>query len=454
MAHSRVLLVEDEQIIAMEIEAILESLGYIVVNKAASGLNAILETKKQNPDIILMDIKIEGNLDGIETAQKIKEFSDVPVVFLTAYSDEATVERAKKEVPFGYLLKPFSEKELKTTIELAIYKHKIDKELKNTNLWLTTILHSIKDGVICTDDDERVTFINPEAENLTGFIKEVALGKNFFEICFLIELDLQENRIQKRAHTHLLKQNKTDLVVPVVYSKNEIRTQDNKIMGSLIILRNVSDQVNVAKNQSLKEFEFILNYLNRFQKNNEILQSEVFGKLSSNQRTMLEMLSRDSTFLFHQVYRKKCQLLLEDVDFNIGYEISLLSLKETVEKVLISLNPEILDKNLQVKIFNAVGKIKLKLNSDLFFYLLYTLVEAIILMSKENSRMEILVEKINNKNFSVTFETSHKIDLTLEEIPYYSLIAKIVEQFKWNLLEEKKEGEKYRLLLLCKKTVS
>jgi CheY-like chemotaxis protein len=115
-----------------------------------------------------MDIVIHGGMDGIETAGKIRSFFDIPVVFLTAYADEKTLERAKITEPFGYLIKPFKERELHVTIEIALYKHEMEKKLKEKNQWLVSVIESIGDAVIATDPDGTIRLMNPIAEALTG----------------------------------------------------------------------------------------------------------------------------------------------------------------------------------------------------------------------------------------------------------------------------------------------
>ncbi len=123
-----------------------------------------------------MDIQLEGSMDGIEAAEAIRRRYDVPVIYLTAHSDAATLARAKLTGPFGYILKPFEERELATQIELALYKHQADREVRQQREWLRVTLTSIGDAVIATDGAGRITFVNPVAESLTGWKAEEAVG--------------------------------------------------------------------------------------------------------------------------------------------------------------------------------------------------------------------------------------------------------------------------------------
>lgn len=120
----KVLVVEDENIVALEIKDRLKRLGYAVCGVVAFGEQAVEEAREKHPDLVLMDIRLKGKMDGVEAAGIIQSESDIPVVFLTANSDDSTFLRAKLTNPFGFVLKPFHERELKTSIDLALYRHK------------------------------------------------------------------------------------------------------------------------------------------------------------------------------------------------------------------------------------------------------------------------------------------------------------------------------------------
>lgn len=126
---STILVVEDEAIIAADIQGALESLGYRVPRVVASGADALDALDSLRPDLVLMDIRIQGELDGIETAKRVKALRDVPIVFLTSHSDQATLQRAKAAGPRSYLLKPFDEKDLRTTIEVTLHTHELEQRL-------------------------------------------------------------------------------------------------------------------------------------------------------------------------------------------------------------------------------------------------------------------------------------------------------------------------------------
>lgn len=128
MENIKILVVEDENILALGLKKKLEKLGYTVTGIAASGQETIEKVADNLPDLILMDIVLKGDMDGIETAKKLNETLTIPVIYLTAYADDAILKRAAATVPYGYILKPYKEKELKANIEMALYRKKIEKE--------------------------------------------------------------------------------------------------------------------------------------------------------------------------------------------------------------------------------------------------------------------------------------------------------------------------------------
>lgn len=141
---AKILVTEDEGIVAADIEDRLRSLGYQVTATCSSGAEALQKVVETKPDLVLMDIMIQGDMDGIETAKYVREDFGIPVIFLTAYSDDATFQRAKITEPFGYLLKPFEERDLRTNIEMALYKHSMEKERDRLVAELKEALQAVK----------------------------------------------------------------------------------------------------------------------------------------------------------------------------------------------------------------------------------------------------------------------------------------------------------------------
>lgn len=146
MDKINIFIVEDESIVAKDIQNSLIKLGYNVVGIANNGNDAIEKVVELAPDLVLMDIMIKGNLTGIEASEKIKEQINVPVIFLTAYADEGTLSRAKITEPYGYILKPFKEIDLHSNIEMAIYKHRKDSALLKERDFLYSLVENKEEG--------------------------------------------------------------------------------------------------------------------------------------------------------------------------------------------------------------------------------------------------------------------------------------------------------------------
>ncbi|KAF5072447.1 putative transcriptional regulatory protein pdtaR [anaerobic digester metagenome] len=132
MPDTSIMLVEDEIIVAADVKNRLENMGYEVLGIFDTGEEAIEKAGELKPNLVLMDIVLKGDMDGIDAAQKIRELFDIPIIYLTAYSDEKTLQRAKVTEPFGYVLKPFEDREIQSAIEMAIYKHKMEQQLKES----------------------------------------------------------------------------------------------------------------------------------------------------------------------------------------------------------------------------------------------------------------------------------------------------------------------------------
>lgn len=175
----QILVVEDENIVALDIRQSLKRLGYGVPAVAATGEEAVAAAQQWQPDLILMDIRLRGEMDGIEAATQIRHAQRLPIIYLTAFADTKTLERAKTTEPFGYILKPFEDRELNSTIEMALYRHKMERRLQENEQWLDTTLRSIGDAVIATDSVGRIQFMNPVAETLTECRTESVRGMLF-----------------------------------------------------------------------------------------------------------------------------------------------------------------------------------------------------------------------------------------------------------------------------------
>jgi PAS domain S-box-containing protein len=191
MDQATILVVEDETIVAKDIQQSLQRLGYHVPTTASSGEEAIRKTGEIKPDLILMDIVLKGRMDGIDTAQQLKQRYNVPVVYLTAYGDDQTLDRAKTTEPAGYMLKPFHPNELRPTIEMALHGIQCDRRAREGLRWLETIVRCIEEGVVTTNRGGRVTYLNAVAEAMTGCSQKMVQGMEVSSLLRMTDSDAE-----------------------------------------------------------------------------------------------------------------------------------------------------------------------------------------------------------------------------------------------------------------------
>ena len=177
-----ILIVEDEALIAASLVHALSSLGYTVPEPVATGEDAIRSVKTRKPDLVLMDIKLAGAMDGIETAEKIRAFVDIPIVYLTAFTDDTRLTKARLTEPYGFIVKPAHSRELHATIEMALYKHALDRKLKESEDKYRTLIETTDTGFVFIDPDGLVLDANPEYVRLTGHhdLREI-VGRSVIE---------------------------------------------------------------------------------------------------------------------------------------------------------------------------------------------------------------------------------------------------------------------------------
>jgi PAS domain S-box-containing protein len=187
----KVLIVEDEPIVALDLQQELEKFGCEVVALAESADEALIAAEESLPDLALMDLHIAGSLDGIQTARLLRDAYQVPSIFLTAYSDDVTIERAVREMPYGYLTKPFQTRELKATLQVALHKAKVDAGVRKAHGRIATTVDGMHEALITVTMAGDIQFVNAAGERMTGCTREEATGRHLREV-----LDLRDTRNQ------------------------------------------------------------------------------------------------------------------------------------------------------------------------------------------------------------------------------------------------------------------
>ncbi|MCH7689756.1 MAG: response regulator [candidate division Zixibacteria bacterium] len=267
-AKPRILVVEDEATIALDLKHRLERLGYEVPSTVANGRDAIRLIKEELPDIILMDILLPGDIDGIETASLIKKEFDIPIVFMSAISDTATIDRAKSAAPAAYLLKPYKDREIKTTIEISLHRHILEAELRSNRIWLQTVLWSIGDAVIASDCQNQVVFMNPAAEMLTGHNADNSIGKPIKDVLKLIDENTGQHfeyptrkRLEESDDYELTRNfkliNKSGNGIPIEITIDSMKDKRGGFIGCVSVFRDITnlretERLTLQKEKELK----------------------------------------------------------------------------------------------------------------------------------------------------------------------------------------------------------
>lgn len=262
---SRILIVEDEGLIALDIEKTLQDFGFEVVGRAVSGEEALRCAEANRPDLALLDVHLRGEPDGIETAAKLSREQDIAIAYLTAYSDLDTVERMKRMAPAGMLLKPFKPLDLFNLVEMALFRARVaqaERLIHDRERFLATTLCAIGEGVIATDASMAVTFMNTAAERLTGWTFQDAAGHPIQEVLPLQEDDtgaslgaIITEAMWSRAACRVdsstfvardgVIHNVIDTIAPIL--------EDSATLGTVVVLTDVTKQRRAARQLEVGE---------------------------------------------------------------------------------------------------------------------------------------------------------------------------------------------------------
>jgi signal transduction histidine kinase len=264
MAKARILIVEDSLIVAYHLRKTLEVEGYNVLGIESTGESALQAISRQSPELVMMDIMLAGKMDGVETAMQVRSKHRIPVVFLTALSDKDTIQRAKITEPFGYVTKPFEDREIFTVIEMALYKHAIETKLRESEEKYLSTVKAISDAVITVDHHFVISYCNPSALRLLDTSLEFVQGKYVFDILRLKDFqtnDFPVNPFQVAFNglpDNVLPANLGLVVadgkeIPIEGSISPVIDSKDMITGLLIIMKDISQKLYHEK--LIKEFE-------------------------------------------------------------------------------------------------------------------------------------------------------------------------------------------------------
>lgn len=254
MKNIRILVVEDESIVAKDIQGTLTRLGYDVPATASSAAVAYEKLEELKPDLVFLDIKLKGEEDGIHIAEHIKIKYNIPVIFLTSFVDQATLDRAKVTEPYGYIVKPFNETDLKTTVEMALFKYGRDKEMRESQQRLANALGKVGEVIIITDTDCRVTYLNQRAESFLGYGNASSNGVDLFQLLSIergdnstvrkeeIVTNMQNNEAVEYADCHVITKRDNGSVAARLTSSPIRDEKDTLIGNAFVIITQTKDQ--------------------------------------------------------------------------------------------------------------------------------------------------------------------------------------------------------------------
>jgi PAS domain S-box-containing protein len=256
MSGEKIFLVEDEALVALELQQTLEKYGYEIAGVARNGREAIKMVVETQPDLVLMDIRLEGDMDGVEAARQIKLLTDIPLIYLTAHSDHNSLDRAMPTEPSGYILKPFDDRSLKTTIEITLYKSRKTKQSDSAEKWFSSILNTMGDSIIVYDASFAIMFVNTACERKLRISKDLVMGKKISSIITIvgnktkqpivfptIDEIINRDALTFEDHTLMLDGSK-DLTVDVTISPIKIEGE-NKI-GSILVIKDITDRKKIG----------------------------------------------------------------------------------------------------------------------------------------------------------------------------------------------------------------
>ena len=256
--NAEILIVEDEGLIALDLKKKLQQVGYTVLGIVDNSEAALLSVERLQPSLVLMDIRLRGPRDGVETAEQVRRRFHIPVIFVTAHADRETLERARITEPFGYIVKPFHTVDFRAQIEIALWKHKMEQKLRVSEAWFSTTFQNVADALIATDAEGNIALMNEPAARLTGWEQTEAKGRPLPDVFCVTEeatglpvgrslLDCSaEAQDTPRTFNLTRRDGSGPIVVEAEFSANR---DEGKTVGVIVAFRDVTERRRAERQQ-------------------------------------------------------------------------------------------------------------------------------------------------------------------------------------------------------------
>ena len=262
---TQILIVEDELIVAKDLQLRLELLGYEIIGVAVNKNEAMELLRYYHPQLVLMDIMLKDGDDGIELARTFRKEYSIPVIFLTAYSDNTTLQRAKLIEPFGYLIKPFEEREIHAVIEMTLYKHEMELKLLRSEQWLSSMMQSLGDAAVAVDNQGNINFFNIRSEMLFGISSAQVLGTDPAALFSIISEETRQPirnpliqslvvncKVESYKDFRIRLPNRAE--IPIEFVASPIIDEKNNCIGSILIIKDITaKRIEQAEKQRQRE---------------------------------------------------------------------------------------------------------------------------------------------------------------------------------------------------------
>ena len=368
---ARILVVEDEWVIADDLRHRLEKAGHTVVAIHGRGEEAVEAARVHAPEVVLMDVMLDGSMDGIEAAAAIRLFSDLPIIFLTAYADSGVIERAKSTEPAGYLVKPFDDRELISVIEIALYKVAMERRLRASERFLRGLAGALGEGVVVIDSEGRVRFVNPEAERLLGRSEESLRGEPLLERILphpddpggiaMTLADGQTRRVEEETFLHRRRG-----PFPVAYVVSPLQLEGDG-RGAAISFQDITerkrarDELRAAKeaaeaaSRAKSEFLAMVSHEIRTPMNAILGMSELIGigELNDTQRGYLKIQKESGRALMRMFEEILDLTQLESGGLKLRPDA--FGLEDLLESLRFNFEPKAREKGLELRVERAAG---------------------------------------------------------------------------------------------------